>query len=349
MEGRTDRGGPTPARVDRRQGQYRDQRASPPPTITILRGDGQARGSTAPPSATHARGDGSGLTARQQQPPTDLSRHAFSLYRQCVAAGQWARVSVENRSDGQYFTLACRPMAAAPAAGAAEGAARRRRPNQRRKEKKQLWLRSRQQQPLQATVAAAADLGSYAHVAARAASKHCLVAAAAPTAPAVTTTAVAAPSCSPAASSSPMLTRARKRRKQDSPGATSAVVQLDGAEQTPPSSPPVPFSPVSPPRLAALSSLDVLASPMDPDVMPSSDEPANDYERLSAEAPTTTSACLEAAGPIPVNPPPPSPPVLTPDKPITQLSKKLDRLHDVTHLTFMEDCDRCTKKFSVVE
>ena len=188
------------------------------------------------------------MTARQQQPPTDLSRHAFSLYRQCVAAGQWARVSVENRSDGQYFTLACRPMAAAPAAGAAEGAARRRRPNQRRKEKKQLWLRSRQQQPLQATVAAAADLGSYAHVAARAASKHCLVAAAAPTAPAVSTTAVAAPSCSPAASSSPMLTRARKRRKQDSPGATSAVVQLDGAEQTPPSLPPVPSSPVSPPR-----------------------------------------------------------------------------------------------------
>ena len=198
---------------------------------------------------------------------------------------------------------------------------------------------------------AAADLGSYAHVAARAASKHCAVAAAAPTPPTFSTAAVAAPSCSPAPSSSPMLTRARKRQKQNSPGAASAVVQLDGVEQTPPSSPPEPFSPVSPPWLAAFPSLDGPASPMDPDVLPGSDKPANDYV---AAALITTSARLEAAGLVPVNPPPPPPPVLAPDEPPlswsprTNLSKKLDRLHDVSHLTFMEACDRCIKKFGRV-
>ena len=175
-----------------------------------------------------------------------------------------------------------------------------------------------------------------------------------PTAPAFSTAAVAAPSCSPAPSSSPMLTRARKRQKQNSPGAASAIVQLDGVEQTPPSSPPEPFSPVSPPRLAAFPSLDGPASPMDPDVLPGSDEPANDYVGLSAAALITTSTCLEAAGPVPVNPPPPPPPVLAPDEPPllwslrTNLSKKLDRLHDVSHLTFMEACDRCIKKFGRV-
>ena len=248
MEGGTDRGGPTPARVDRRQEQYGDLRATPPPPTT-RRGEGQA-GPTAPPTATHARGDRVGLTARQQQPPTDLQRHAYSLYRQCVAAGQWARFSVENHPDGQHISFACKPMAAAAAAAcAAEGAARRRRPNQRRKERKQLWLRSRQQQSLQAGVAAAADLGSYAHVAARAAPKRGAAAAAAPTAPAAptATAAVAAPICSPASPPSPMLTRARKRKKFYSPGAASAVVQLDGAEQTPPSSPPEPLSPVPSP------------------------------------------------------------------------------------------------------
>ena len=198
-----DRGGPTPARADRLQ--FRDQRATPPPTSST-RGDGHASDPSAPPHATNARGGRRGLTA------TDLSRHAFSLYRQCVAAGQWARISVEQRPDGQHISFASRPLAAAPAAArAAADVARRRRPNQRRKEKKQLWLRSRQQQQLQAIVVAAANLGSYAKVAARAASQRDAAAAAAPTVPAVAATAVvAAPSCSPASSASPMLTRARK-------------------------------------------------------------------------------------------------------------------------------------------
>ena len=106
MEGRMDRGGPTPACVDHRQEQY--QRATPAPTTTT-RGDGQTRSSTAPPSATHARGDRCGLTTRQQRPPTDLSLHALSLYRQCVAAGQWAQISLENRPDGQHITFSRSP------------------------------------------------------------------------------------------------------------------------------------------------------------------------------------------------------------------------------------------------
>jgi DNA segregation ATPase FtsK/SpoIIIE, S-DNA-T family len=242
-----DRGGPTPARVDRLQ--FGDQRATPPPTSNT-RGDGRACNPTAPPSATDARGGRRGLTA------TELARHAFALHKQCVAAGQWARVSVEQRADGQHITFASRPMAAAPAAAcAAANVARRRRPNQRRKEKKQLWLRSRQQQQLQASVAAAVGSGSYAQAAARAAFQRDIATAAAPTVTAAASAAVAAPSCSPASSSSPMLTRARKRRKQSSPGAASAIVQLDGAEQTPPSSPPEPFS-LSSPRLAAYLSPD---------------------------------------------------------------------------------------------
>ena len=183
------------------------------------------------------------MTARQQRSPTELSRHAFSLYRQCVAAGQWARINIENRPDGQHITLSSRPMAAAPAAACAqEGAARRRRPNQRRKEKKELWLRSRQQQQLQAASVAAARPGSYAQAAAKETS----------------TRGQEAPSLATAAHigslvSSPRLTRAAKRRKENTPGemAVPAFAQLDGADASPPSSPPEPLTPESFPMLAA--------------------------------------------------------------------------------------------------
>ena len=80
-----------------------------------------------------------------------------------------------------------------------------------------------------------------------------------------------------------MLTRARKRKKQNSPEVATALVQLDGAEQTPPSSPPEPISPVSTPRRAAVLSPDGLAS-----------------------------ASLEAAGHVPFHTPPPPPLVPVP-------------------------------------
>ena len=60
---------------------------------------------------------------------------AYELYSECVRAGQWARVTVEQRRDGEYITLLCRPMAAVATAAAA-GAFRRgvRKPNLRRSE-----------------------------------------------------------------------------------------------------------------------------------------------------------------------------------------------------------------------
>jgi hypothetical protein len=319
-----DRGGP--ARVDRLQ--YGDQCATPPPTSST-RGDGQACGPTAPPSVTHARGGRRGLTA------TDLSRHALSLYRQCVAAGQWASISVENRPDGQHIAFASRPMAAAPAAAcAAADGVRRRRPNQRRKEKKQLWLRSRQQQQQQAEMVAAAKSGSYAQVAARAA--NCSAAsAAAPAVPAAATVAVAAPSCSPVSSPSPMLTRARKRKKRNSPGAASVAVQLDGAEQTPPSSPlelsprlaaaPPPGGPQKPASQPSLEGPPVSELPLAHTVQPVPDEPAS-----------------------PVS----GPALYVPDEPLApgerpanwwslNFTQKMDILHAEAHLTKHDGCRRC--------
>ena len=163
MEGDLERGGHTPTWADdhqRQQQQTGSQQSAPSPLPA--RGDGQPCGppSAAPPHASQARGDRCGLTVRQQQqqqltsasPPTDsqLARQAFSLYRQCMAAGQWARVNTEQRPDGEYITFSSRPWAAAPPAAArAQKEAppgRTRRPNQRRLERKRLWLQSRGQQ-----------------------------------------------------------------------------------------------------------------------------------------------------------------------------------------------------------
>ena len=183
--------------------------------------DGQRWGPhTAPPPASDAVGDRRGSTVLQQKQrapaltATDAARQALSLYRQCVAAGQWARVTFEHRRDGEHVTFSSRPLAAAPAAARAQDVAkpfRRRRPNQRRIRKKKLWLQSRdqqqirqqgpscsqlqsrkaaprvvdpsQQRELQATVAAAAARGSYAQAAAPAANSQRNAAAAAPAAP----------------------------------------------------------------------------------------------------------------------------------------------------------------------
>ena len=187
------------------------------------------------------------MTALQQQqltpsPPTvsQRARHAFSIYCECVAAGQWARLSIEQRPEGEIFHVSSRPSAAAPAAARArpkEKKNRRRRPNKKRLAAKQLWRESRGsrpaaavpgqqqlQQPCQPAVAASAASGSYAQVAASAGS------------PAKAAAAAHIGSLV----SSPRLTRAAKRRKELSPGDrdVAAFVQLDGAHATPPSSPP---------------------------------------------------------------------------------------------------------------
>ena len=133
------------------------------PSTTHARGDGHPCGphSVTPP-AVQARGDRHQLTSQSQQQkeasaPHTVSaqaRHVFNLYRECVSAGMWARLVIEQRPAGEYFSLSSRPSAAAPAA-ARDGKQPRktRRPNKRRAEKKQLWQRSR------GTFAAAASLG----------------------------------------------------------------------------------------------------------------------------------------------------------------------------------------------
>ena len=178
-----------------------------------------------------------------------------------MAAGQWARLTIEQRPEGETFNVSSRPWAAAPAAARApnnvQKKARRRKPNKKRLAKKQLWQQSRgsvaaaaiprhqqQQQLLQPVAAATAASVTYAQVAAS------------PASPAKSVVTAAAAHCSGLVSS-PRLTRAAKKRKECSPGdvAAYAFTQVDGTVATPPSSPPEPLTPLKPeafPLLAAL-------------------------------------------------------------------------------------------------
>ena len=163
MEGCRERGGVNPTCAADPQQQQPRRLHTATPSTTHARGDGHPCGphSVTPP-AVQARGDRHQLTSQSQQQkeasaPHTVSaqaRHAFNLYRECVSAGMWARLVIEQRPAGEYFSLSSRPLAAAPAA-ARDGKQPRktRRPNKRRAEKKQLWQRSR------GTFAAAASLG----------------------------------------------------------------------------------------------------------------------------------------------------------------------------------------------
>ena len=147
-----DRGGPIPTFAAPRQQQFGDQHVATPPPPT--RADGQPGG---PPSAhpsAQARGGGCGMTVKQRQQqqqtparsPTEQARLANCLYRQCVAAGLWAKISVEQRPDGEHISFFSRPSAAASTAARAQEEVgprrRRRRPNQKRRLKKKLWMQS---------------------------------------------------------------------------------------------------------------------------------------------------------------------------------------------------------------
>ena len=125
-------------------GQQQKQQQSGPPHFTL-------------PPRSRARGVQGGLTTQQQQQqqtsrPTvsTLAHHAFNLYRECVGAGQWAKVVFEQRPEGEHITFFIRPptAAAAPPVAAAAKGRRQRRPNKNRLEKLKLrrHLRSQQQQ-----------------------------------------------------------------------------------------------------------------------------------------------------------------------------------------------------------
>ena len=220
----------------------------PPPHLTNARaraGGPTHRPHAAPPPAPQTRGGRSGSVLQQQQrtpasPPTvsQRARHAFSLYCECVAAGQWARLTIEQRPEGETFHVSSRPWAAAPAAARARTKEKkaRRRPNKKRLAAKQLWRESRgsgpaaavprqqqQQQFCQPAVAATAASGTYAQVAASAAS------------PAKTAASAVAAAHIGSLVSSPRLTRAAKKRKVLSPRDmdVAAFAQLDGVLATP--------------------------------------------------------------------------------------------------------------------
>ena len=67
-----------------------------------------------------------------------LAHHAFNLYRECVGAGQWARVVIEQLPAGETISFFSRPMAAATAAATGHKKHSKRQPNKKRLEKKKL-------------------------------------------------------------------------------------------------------------------------------------------------------------------------------------------------------------------
>ena len=73
-----------------------------------------------------------------QQGAFTSAGHALNLFRAYVAAGLWAKLTVEQRQDGEHLTLLYRPMAAAATTTAAAAKGRRKRkrkPNLRRRER----------------------------------------------------------------------------------------------------------------------------------------------------------------------------------------------------------------------
>ena len=291
---------------------------------------------------------------QQQTParsPTEQARLANCLYRQCIAAGLWAKISVEQRPDGEHISFFSRPSAAASTAARAQEEVgprrRRRRPNQKRRLKKKLWMQSRDQlqQPSRPTAtpgrvssqqhqlqlqAVAAVLGTYAQIAAcprapvpaataAVTPEVAAIAAAAASpkqlggtvAPVETVAVVATSSCSLVIS--PRMTRSKKRRKELSPGDFDAVCQLDGANPSPPTSPPEPTIPAASPGFAAFPELHL--PPETPGEIES----------------TVTSEKEEV---------PPQKEVV-----VSSLTRSLDAFHREAHAgLIVEGCDRCTRK-----
>ena len=74
---------------------------------------------------------------QQQWGPSPRAMHALDLYLACLAAGQNARFLVEQRPEGEYFSLTSRPPPTAAATTAAAAGKRRpgMKPNKKRAEK----------------------------------------------------------------------------------------------------------------------------------------------------------------------------------------------------------------------
>ena len=88
------------------------------------------------------------LTDQQQQQQqhrgySPLFTQTLELYRACVAAGQRARFSVEQRAEGEYISFSCKPPAAAATAAAAAKRKQKKKPNKRRVELQRIWQENR--------------------------------------------------------------------------------------------------------------------------------------------------------------------------------------------------------------
>ena len=310
---------------------------SPPPPISNLRGSLVRGAATAQrratsqqqqqfrtlpattPLASHAKGGpgGSIVSAR--------ACHAFDLYSQCVAAGQRAKLIVEQRQDGEHVSLLSRPMVAAASTAAAPAGARRRKkkrkPNLKRQERLQRRKESisgrQQQEPARhspsdrqqvltsrspathtSAATAAADISVSLHQqqslvsTTRATSSYAAVAASPPR--------LAADNRPPANSSPAVLTRAMKKRKAQSPADSVVIGQLDGAESSPPTSPASPA-----PSLLSESGV---GSPPAPTPPPLALPPGHVGSPSAPTCPTGDGGMGSPTAPMPPRGPPTPPP-----------------------------------------
>ena len=235
------------------------------------------------PRASRVGGASGGLTISPQ------ARHAFDLHNQCVGAGKWSKLVIEQRQDGEHISLFSRPMAATTAAASSDRRRKRpRKPNQKRLDRQARRRGDRSSQQEQARHAQGDPSDRQRYPATQTRQQPAADAFASlqqqqqQLAPAVYTpradvsyAAVAASPPRPAAvnrptanSSPAVLTRAMKKRKAQSPADSAGMSQLDGAESSQPPSPEVQAT-GEPPDIAEPGTGD---EPPVPEMPPSQDE-----------------------------------------------------------------------------
>ena len=117
------------------------------------------------------------LTDQQQQQQqhrgySPLFTQTLELYRACVAAGQRACFSVEQRAEGEYISFSCKPPAAAATATAAAKRKQKKKPNKRRVELRRKWQVNRNSSSSKSPATATPSRRSAASATAAAASDH---------------------------------------------------------------------------------------------------------------------------------------------------------------------------------
>ena len=216
-----------------------------------------------PPSGVEGfdRHPSSNISSSQQDEPcsqpravSSRARQAFDLYQECVAAGLYARLVLEQKQGGERILFTCRPAAAAsyaavaggqrrPAAGGqhrpvAEAAGGHRRAhNARRAARKKRW-RDLKRAATDATAATVAEVGNASAAEPAAPASPAPISAAVCATPGKRDAAARTPTTRTCPVVSPRVTRASKKRKEMSPPNSDCLQQLDGEVASPPESPP---------------------------------------------------------------------------------------------------------------